>query len=212
MGEEVIGAESRLSEYALTLAEMAGFFKKENVSSSYLKTQTKDKQSTGNFIASLVFQSQTNPNPRKIQGIRWTKAILWLHSYSLAQDFCPPSKQIKDFVDYDIANLSWRQRSIQQKDDYEYVFFMSNFHTKEVMPLLPKATTRGTGVAIWYWKICKSLLKETRVRREFGPQELLTYLDLRKIGLKKLIGRIDDIAKVDDLSADIKAFMPVLGG
>jgi len=41
---------------------------------------------------------------------------------------------------------------------------MRNFNDKEVKPILPDATTRDTGIAIWYWKIVQGLLKGTNYK------------------------------------------------
>lgn len=199
------GILRNVSDYALTLKEAADFFKKYKISLNYLKNATKDYNAAKTFLGELTFSPQFRPNPKKIQGIGLTKAVLWLHACGLGQDFCPPSRQVTDFVDYDINNLNYFQAKKQQNIDWDYVLAMQTFHEKEIRPSLQSATVRDTGVAVWYWKSGQGLLK--RNKSKLNLQRFLDYLHSRNFKLGNFAGQLDDIDQVDDLSKDLGTFL-----
>jgi len=112
------GLLSDLSTPAQSLKESAHFFKDKNVSPKFLKSKTVDRTAIDNFLNQMTYQPASSyitgrTNPDKIFNIGLVKAILWLQTYGLTKDYCPPSRQIKDFVDYDIKHLSWLQKKWQ---------------------------------------------------------------------------------------------------
>ncbi len=199
-----------LDDPIFTLRGFADWLDKESVNLSYLKAKTKDEKSTKDFIAELTYQPQSG-NPNKLYGVGLTKLILWLQYYGMADSFCPPSRQVQDFVDYDVRHLTYLQRKQQQIPglpmDWGYVLKMQEFHKKEILPTVKTATVRDTGVAVWYWKIVQGLLKGSKYTRLLSSHMLLGYLDSRSLTLPKLVEQIDDIDKIDELTADVKDFL-----
>lgn len=199
------GLLGKLSDYSLTLKEAVAFFQRNSVSMDYLRKATRDEQATNKLLGDMTVTPKYTQNPQKIHGIGLTKAILWLHACGLAQDFCPPSRQIYNFIDQDLRNISYMQSKQQDNGDWYYIGMMRQFHNTEIKPSIPSATTRDTGVAIWYWKIGQGLLK--RKREALNLQRFLDYLDAREIGLLKFASSVDNIDEVDDLARDVSIFV-----
>lgn len=198
------GLLSDLSMPAQSLKQSAIFFKDKDVSPKFLRTVTVDKNSIDKFLGEMSFQP--NPltgriNPYKINKIGITKALLWLQIYGLTKDYCPPSRQIKDFVE------SWMKKdSSLIHNDFQYILYMRDFNKNEVKPIILESTTRDAGLAVWYWKSTQNLLKG-KVKKQLTPKKLLMYLDLEKLSLDKLDGTLSNIDKIDDLANDIKEFL-----
>jgi hypothetical protein len=209
------GILSNLSEPAESLKGSAIFFKNKNISPQFL-IDVFNKGGIENLIRQMTYQPASSYitgrfNPDKIPYIALVKAIIWLQGYGLTEDFCPPSRQIKDFVDDDIKHLTWLQKKSQPiknyPQDWDYIIHMRDFNKKEIKPVLPKATVRDTGIAIWYWKIVQGLLKGSGFKTNFTPKKLLSYLKLEGMDLNDLGELIDDIDEVDNLTNDIKTFL-----
>lgn len=205
------GLLSDLSSPAKSLQESAAFFKNKNVSAEFLRDLTSNTNSIWNFLSQMSYQpasSYISPrmiNPNKISNIGIVKALLWLQYYGLTKDFCPPSGQIKSFVE---SYLQKKQTQIQNfSEEIQYILQMQYFNNKEVKQYIPDSTTRDAGLAVWYWKSTQGLLLGVRFRKQLTPKKLLMYLDLRKMDLNKLDNTLNDIDKIDNLAEDIKNFL-----
>ena len=79
----------------------------------------------------------------------------------------------KDFIDYDIKHLTWLQKKsrtiLNFPEAWQYIIDMRSFNDKEIKPVLPTATVRDTGLAVWWWKIVQGLLKGTGFRANLTP-------------------------------------------
>lgn len=181
------GLLSDLSSPAQSLKESAVFFKYRNVSPQLIMNLTAKENSIDCFLKQMTYQptsSYVSPrmiNPDKIHNIAITKALLWLQNYGMTKDYCPPSRQIKDFVDFDIKHLaanfhekpSWVQKtSIPITNDWSYISYMRNFNNNEVKPKISNSTVRDVGLAVWYWKSTQGLpaIKGTRFKKLLTPK------------------------------------------
>jgi hypothetical protein len=194
------------------LKEAALFFDRNNMSANFLRSKTIDKNTTDNFLNQITSQPESSyitgkSNLDKIFNIGLTKAILWLQTYGLTKDYCPPSGQIKSFVNNEIKKLSWFQKKTSNLSDWEYILLIRNFNKKEIIPVIPEATTRDTGLAIWFWKTAQTLLTGSRLKNEFTPIKLLEFMKSNGIDLLELNERMSNIDKVKELTDNIKEFL-----
>ena len=208
------GLLSNLSIPSHSLKESAIFFKKRNISPEYLKEINQEPKEIGEFLKIAYNKSSSyitgRKNPEKLFNIGLTKALLWLQAFDLAEDYCPPSRQIKDFVDYNLDKKNWKQiksSTIENlNEDFRYISSIRKFNKDEIKPQIPESTTRDVGIAIWYWKSTQNLLKG-KIKKELTPKRLLNYLDVNGMYLIDLGDKLGDIEQIDNLAKDIGDFL-----
>lgn len=157
----------------------ARYFEKTGMSPAVLNDKTEDKEKTWDFINELV-------EDEDVTNVKFTKVILWLHSVGKAQDFCPPSRQIKDFSNKDIGPY------YRFYEDDKYFMQRIQEFSEEIRKSVPKATVYDISKAIFYYRVCKNMLSN---QKGFQPSSLMRFLKKQKLDLKKLSAALGDVKK-----------------
>ena len=176
--------ENDLFRIVASIKGAARYFEKTKMSPAVLDKFAADKEKTWEFINELV-------EDEDVTNIKFTKVILWLHSVGKAQDFCPPSRQIKDFANKDIGPY-YRF----YEDDKYFMEFVQNF-AENLKKKIPKATVYDVSKAIFYYRVCKSMLSNPK---GFQPSTLIRFMKKQKLDFKKLAAILGDLKKREKLA------------
>lgn len=179
--------ENELFRIVASLKGGARYFEKAKMSPQVLDKLASDKEKTWDFINELV-------EDEDVTNIRFTKVILWLHSVGKARDFCPPSRQIKDFSNKDLGPY------YRFYEDDKYFMERIQEFTEEIKKKIPKATVYDVSKAIFYYRVCKGMLSDPR---GFTPSSLMRFMKKQKMDLKKLAAALGDIKKREKLGKSL---------
>ena len=136
-------------------------------------------------------------NSEDVTGVRYTKAIAWLHAIGRGEALAPPSRYVKDFVNKDIGPY------YQFYDDDKY--FMAK--VQEVAAEM-KVAVRDVAVAAFYYRALKSLLPpRSRQSKAFTPAIVLTFLRSRKMTLAALAAALGNNEEKAELMERLNDYM-----
>ncbi len=162
----------------------ARYFAKNKVSIKWLNERTADKDKTWELIEELV-------EDEDVSNIKWTKVILWIHSVGKGQDFIPPTRQVKDFVNKDIGPY------YRYYEDDKYFMKKSQEIAEEIKKSVKNSTARDVSKAIFYYRSMKGMFGGNP--KFFTPKFLLLFLKKYKLTLNKLAGMMADLKKKEKL-------------
>ncbi|MBI2971844.1 MAG: hypothetical protein HYY37_05485 [Candidatus Aenigmarchaeota archaeon] len=151
--------------------------------------QLDDKEQTQQFIESLV-SNEDVPN------VRYTKVILWLHAIGYAEDFCPPSWQVKKFVN-EVGPY------YQFYEDDKYFMEKAQDAAADVRKRVKGATARDVSVAIYCYMTLKTALPpRSASKKKCTPAAVVAFLRKRKLSIKILSEQLADEEQRDALLGD----------
>lgn len=162
----------------------ARYFQKNKVSKKWLDEHTATKDKTWELIEELVEDGD-------VSNIKWTKVILWFHSVGKAPDFCPPSRQIKDFVNKDIGPY------YRFYEDDKYFMKQMNAIAEEACRKIKGATVRDVSRAAFYYRCMKGMFGGNP--KVFTPKFLLLFMKKNKLTLDKIAEMLADLKKKEKL-------------
>lgn len=203
-----------------TLVEMDQFLSAYPITTKYLKEIANDKMRTTNLIADIVYQN----SKWKIQGMGYTRTILWLQSCGIASDFCPPNNAIRGFLSdecgYETLRKSFRypnkygvkfQDDLDIIDKYDILFRICGALEKikkQISPKLSREPAIGdVGKAIWWYRTTRRLVSRKKVGKKFSPRALVDFLKNQKWDFDKLGEYLSDIEKVPILEEKLTNFL-----
>lgn len=204
-------ADSQAEDANRCLLEAANYFTTMKVSASFLRERTRNYGETSSFIVEIAYPNSIH----HIFNIGLTKTILWLQSFGLALDFCPPSRQVIGFVDEDLGVKMKRSLYVEDKElaeiwtDYFNCIAKIRAVAQDLRDRLHKPiATRDVGMAVWYYKSCQSLIARFRagLKRKFTPAVLMSFLNRNKWNLGELAERLCDIDEIDNLASALREF------
>lgn len=173
----------------------ARYFERTKMSPETLEKLCKDRKSTWEFIEGLS-------GDEDVTNVRFTKVILWMHSVGFAGDFCPPSRQIKDFVN---KELEFRY---QFYDDDK--FFMEK--AREFAEKFPKASAYDVSKAIFLFRTLKNMLNTRSMEyRKFSPKAMLDFMKKNKFSLADVAEILADFDMRDGLPEQLHKFLKTRG-
>ncbi|MBI2173503.1 MAG: hypothetical protein HYT73_04860 [Candidatus Aenigmarchaeota archaeon] len=173
----------------------ARYFERTKMSPETLEKLCKDRESTWEFIEELN-------DDEDVTNVRFTKVVLWLHSVGFAKDFCPPSRQIKDFVNKD---LEFRY---QFYDDDK--FFMEK--VREFAGKFPKASVYDVSKAIFFFRTLKNMLEPRSMEyRKFSPKAMLDFMKKNKFSLADIGEILSDFDMRESLPEQLHKFLKTKG-
>jgi ribosomal protein L31 len=207
-------SDEQLEEMSTSIKDLSIFFKNNNVNKKFLLEKTKNDVAIGNFIVEMA----SAKHPNHIRYIGFTKSVLWLNHFGLALNFCPNSRQVKNFIEEDMGETietksyykGSRIKVEADADEYTFFVFQGKIRKfKEDLQIFMKShiTVRDVQLAIWYYKTAQSLLSNTHFRKKLTPKMLLDYFDARKMTLDDFDDKINNIDEIDDLREDLKHFV-----
>ncbi len=162
----------------------ARYFAKNKVSIKWLNERTKDKDGTWELIEELVENED-------VSNIKWTKVILWMHSVGKGEDFIPPTRQVKDFVNKDIGPY------YRYYEDDKYFMKKGQELTEELKKKIKDLTARDVSKAIFYYRSMKGMFGGNP--KFFTPKFLLLFMKKYKLTLDKMAGMMADLKKKEKL-------------
>ncbi|HLD85048.1 MAG TPA: hypothetical protein VI968_00670, partial [archaeon] len=162
----------------------ARYFQKNKVSKKWLDDKTGTKDKTWELIEELVEDGD-------VSNIKWTKVILWFHAVGKAPDFCPPSRQVKDFVNKDIGPY------YRFYEDDKYFMKQMDIITEEARKTVKAATVRDISRAAFYYRCMKGMFGGNP--KLFTPKFLMLFMKKNKLTLDKLADMLADIKKKNKL-------------
>lgn len=169
----------------------ARYFERMKMSPETLGKICKDDNATWEFIEELA-------DDQDVTNIKFTKIIIWLHSVGFGEGFCPPSRQVKDFVNKD---LEFRYQFYE--DDK---FFMDK--VKEFAKKFPEASVYDVGKAIFFFRSMKNMLESRTVEyRKFNPAAMLDFMKRNKFSLSDISEMLSDFDMKDSLPEQLHKFM-----
>ena len=204
-------ANSQVDDLNRCLLEAANYFRSMKVSRSFIRERTRSREDTEAFVCEIY-----HPNSdHHIFNVGLTRTILWLQSFGLALDLCPPSRQVVKFVNEDLG-ADIRPSFYDEDQDMREVRandWLCMAKVRRVAEQLTgefqePITTRDVGLAVWYYKSCQSLLARFRtgLRRKFTPATLTGFLDSKRWNLNRLSDLLCDIDEIDELTIELKDF------
>ncbi len=179
--------DNELFRIVASLKGAARYFEKTKMSPGILDKFTADKEKTWEFINELV-------EDEDVTNVKFTKVILWLHSVGKAQDFCPPSRQIKDFSNKDLGPY------YRFYEDDKYFMERIQSFSEDLKKKIPKASVYDVSKAIFYYRACKHMLAN---QRGFQPSSLMRFMKKQKLDLKKLSLALGNIKKREKLAKSL---------
>ena len=159
----------------------ARFFKAKGLPES-MDELTKTKESTWELIKELV-------DSKDVSGVRYAKAILWLHYTGHGQDFAPPTLQLKGFINNDVGPYY----QFYEDDDY----FMKK--AQELGKAI-KATLMDIYRTIFLYRTFKHMAGRGR---KMTPKKVMDIIKRRKLTVTRVFEMLSDIeerAKLADIA------------
>jgi hypothetical protein len=170
----------------------ARFFRDKKVIEK-INELTKTKESTKQLIEEIV-------NSEDVSGVRYTKVIMWLHSIGRGQDFAPPSRYTKDFVNKDIGPY------YQFYDDEPYFMNKLSEFTAEIK--IKNATVMDISRAVFYYRSMKSMLPQrSKQSKAFTPLMLLKFMKSSKLTFAVITEMLNNSDKKYKLMEKLNDFM-----
>ncbi|MBI2580050.1 MAG: hypothetical protein HYW27_04060 [Candidatus Aenigmarchaeota archaeon] len=169
----------------------ARYFERTKMGPETLGNMCKDKESTWEFIEELA-------GDQDVTNIKYTKIIIWLHSVGYGKDFCPPSRQAKDFVNKD---LEFRYQFYE--DDKFFMEKMQEFAQK-----FPRASVYDVSKAAFFFRTLKNML-DTRgpEYKKFTPGAMLSFMKRNKFSLSDISEMLSDFDMRESLPEQLHTFM-----
>ncbi len=158
----------------------ARFFKAKNLP-EVIDELTSTKEKTWELIKDLV-------GNKDVSGVRYAKAILWLHYTGRGQDFAPPTVQLKGFINNDIGPYY----QFYEDDDY----FMKRV---QEMGKAIKATLMDIYQTIFLYRTFKHMAGRGR---KMTPKKVVDIMKRRKLTVARVFEMLSDIeerAKLVDI-------------
>ncbi|MDI6721555.1 MAG: hypothetical protein QMD85_04135 [Candidatus Aenigmarchaeota archaeon] len=187
----IAGLKKELWKITASIKGSARYFERVKMSPHAIERLCKDSESTWEFIQELS-------DDHDVTNIRFTKIILWLHSVGFGQDFCPPSRQIKDFVNKD---LEFRYQFYE--DDK---FFMEKI--KEFSQKFKNASVYDVSKAIFFFRALKNMMNPHSMEcRKFNPSALMDFMKKNKFSLADINDLLSDFDMKDSLPEQLHKFM-----
>ena len=158
--------------FSASLKGGARFFKAKNLPESIDKL-TKTKESTWELIKEIV-------ESKDVSGIRYAKAILWLHYTGRGQDFAPPTVQLKGFINNDVGPYY----QFYEDDDY----FMKK--AQELAASIKGATLMDIYRTIFLYRTFKHMAGRGR---KMTPKKVVDIMKRRKLTAARVFEILSDI-------------------
>ena len=169
----------------------ARYFERTKMSPDVLEKMCKDKDSSWEFIEELA-------DDEDVTNIKFTKIIIWLHSVGFAQDFCPPSRQVKDFINKDLE-----LRYQFYEDDKFFMQKLQEFALK-----FSSSTVYDVSKAIFFFRTLKSMLNNRSTEyRKFTPDAMMGFMKRNNFSLKDINELLSDFDMRDGLPEQLHKFM-----
>ncbi len=173
------GLDNELFRVVASIKGGARYFERTKMGIAALNKLTADREKTWEFISELA-------EDQDVTNVKFTKVILWLHSLGRAQDFSPPSRQIKDFCNKDVGPY------YRFYEDDKYFMEKMQEITEEIKKSVKKATVYDVSKAAFYYRACKNMLSSSK---GFAPSSLIKFMRAQKLDLKKLSTMLSDVKK-----------------
>jgi len=172
----------------------ARFFKKNDISPDALADMLSTKEKAWKFIEDLA-------NDQDVTNIKYTKIILWLHSIGFAQDFCPPTRQTKSFIN-DVFGY------YQFYEDDKYFMKKAEEFSADVGKRVKGCTARDVATAIFFYVTLKNMMPQRSYeKKHFTPDTAVKFLRSKKLTLARLSERLSDFEDRLELIDDINKFV-----
>ena len=153
------------------------------------------KEKTWEFIDGLAKNED-------VSNIKYTKVIIWLHSMGYAFDFCPPTWQVKKFINEDIGPY------YQFHEDDKYFMKKGEEFAEEIKKKTKKATTRDVATAIFFYIAFKSMMPpRSQAKKDFTPATLIRFMKSKKMTLSKLSEKLADSEEKEALTDALYKFL-----
>lgn len=184
------GVKKDIWRLTASIKGSARYFERMKMSPETLAKLCKDKESTWEFIEELA-------DDEDVTNVKFTKIILWLHSVGFGQDFCPPSRQVKDFVNKDL--------------EFRYQFYEDDKFFMEKMQEF--AGQRGVSAydaskAVFFFRTLKNMMNSRSMEyRKFSPAAMLDFMKRNKFSLQDLSELLSDFDMRDGLPEQVHKLM-----
>lgn len=166
--EVITGMIRDLPFIASSVKAGSRFFEEKKIISD-VESLTKTSEKTESLIKELVEQP----------GFGYSKAIMWLHSIGRGEDFAPPTRHLKSFINSDVGPY------YQYYEDDEY--FMKQ--AREMAKDFPKASMVHIYKAVYFFRTFKSVMPRGS---KYTPKKLITFLKKKKLTLEKVQEMLGD--------------------
>lgn len=170
----------------------ARFFARKNVIQDIDKL-TADDETSQAFVEEIS-------EDEDIANVRYTKAILWLHSIGRGKSLAPPTRQTKSFINTDMGPY------YPYYEDDKYFMKKASELTETVKKKVRAATTFDVSRAIFYYGSAKSMVPRG-FGRSFTVARFLQFLKRKKLTLKKLSEALGDVEKRYKLMESVDRFV-----
>ena len=180
------------------------YFKEENVTRDSIERRTINEQETGRLILEMYYSGESLENEKKITGVAASKAILFLHSFGKAMNEAPPTKHVKNFINYDIYK---REYGKQEENDETIMLEIKDYVKKYIKPMIKDVTVRDVERAVWLWKSTQSLLTDfgRGEKKKLTPQKFVGFI--KKYSLEYVKDKLTDIDEQPELAQEVKDFL-----
>jgi hypothetical protein len=135
-----------------------------------------------------------------VAGVKYTKAILWLHSIGRGKNLAPPTRQMKSFINTDIGPY------YPYYEDDNYFMKKALELTEAVQKKVKGATAFDVSRAIFYYGSIKSMVPRG-LARLFTPARFLEFMKKKKLTVKSLSEILGDVEKRPKMMADVDKFV-----
>ena len=184
------GVKKDIWRITASIKGSARYFERMKMDPQVLEKLCKDKDSTWEFIEELA-------DDEDVTNVKFTKIIIWMHSVGFGQDFCPPSRQVKDFVNKDL--------------EFRYQFYEDDkFFMEKAAEFAKKynASLYDVSKAVFFFRTLKNMMNNRSMEyKKFGPISMLDFLKSNKFSLADLSELLSDFDMRDGLPEQIHKFM-----
>lgn len=158
----------------------ARFFRDKKIIEN-IDNLTENREKTSSLIEEIV-------NSEDVSGVKYTKAIMWLHSIGRGHDFAPPSRHIKDFLNNDIGPYY----KFYEDDKY----FMQRAVEFSAELKIKNSKVMDIARAIFFYRTTKSMLpSRSKQSKAFTPAMLLKFMKASKLTFSNISETLCDADK-----------------
>jgi len=168
-----------------TLKGGARYFERKKIFDE-LDDLTKTTELTNDLIEEIV-------EDKDVSGIRYAKAILWLHSVGRGKDFAPPTRQLKSFLNTDVGPY--------------YKYYEDDGYFMDKAQELKKdftASLMDIYRAIFLYRTLKAIFPRGS---KFTPQKLIKFMKKKKYSVKKVLEMLSDVDNKEQLAEGLLEFL-----
>lgn len=177
------------------------YFNDKKITRDLVEERTRNEIDEKNFLAEMYYSGEGLENENKITGVGASKAILFLHAFGKALNRAPPTRHVKNFINYDIYK---REYGRTEENDEIIMGEMEDYVKNQIKPIIPDVTVRDVERTVWLWKSSQSLLTDfgRGEKKKLTPTKFAEFI--KKHSVRYVKDKLIDIDDQLDLAEELK--------